>query len=77
MEVLHLILKYPEVITDLKYVNIPSTMLETKLVSRIKRNTSVQDGAYVGVITDDVHRELGLEDWRQMTDSKILMIKGH
>ena len=68
-------LKYPEAITDLNFVNVPTTTLETRLVSKLKKKTSAEDGAYVGIIADDVRRELGLDNWRQMTDSKILILK--
>eukprot|EP00957_Ditylum_brightwellii_P185351 14113363-Ditylum_brightwellii.AAC.1 len=75
MEMLHLMLKYPEVIINLKFVNIPSTTLETRVVNKTTNQSSVEDGAYVGILANDVRRDLDLNEWRQMTDNKILTIK--
>eukprot|EP00957_Ditylum_brightwellii_P042637 3228892-Ditylum_brightwellii.AAC.1 len=71
MEMLHVMLKYPEVYIDLDFVAVP--MLQLELQSGLDKNsngTVLADAAQIGLVSDDVRRTLGLEAWRQHSDNE-------
>eukprot|EP00957_Ditylum_brightwellii_P066042 5009688-Ditylum_brightwellii.AAC.1 len=71
MEILHVMLKYPEVYTNLNFVAVP--MLPLELWSSVYKNsngTVVADAAQIGPVSDDVRKTLGLEAWRQHSDNE-------
>jgi hypothetical protein len=65
MEMLHVMLKYPEIITDLNFINISTLPLELRpAVEKDKKIQisytglhDVDDGAYVGCLSNNIRRE--------------------
>eukprot|EP00957_Ditylum_brightwellii_P202985 15332720-Ditylum_brightwellii.AAC.1 len=73
-QMLHVLLKYPEVITDLQFVSVQTLLLELQpRVDRFKKRTA-DDGAYIGSISDVIYRRLCLEPWRLHTYSEIMIL---
>ena len=59
MEMLHHILKYPEVITDLAFVSVPTTPLEFRAGVELRysiafRTGRASDGARAGSVSVDI-----------------------
>lgn len=69
MEMLHVMLKYPEVITNLSFVTIQTMPLEFRSGMGLDQ-TVIQpspDGAQSGSVSDDIRKAKMLDDWRQHT----------
>ena len=78
-----MMLKYPEVYTDLMFVSIPTIPLELR--ARIEKpckdakptnidadhGDTLKDGAHVGIIFNDVCIALNLPEWRQHIQSEM------
>ena len=75
MEMLHVMLKYPEVYTNLRFISISTMPLELRAGVQIDTDANdLEDGAYVGSISDHVRQSLGLPAWRQHTANELLML---
>ena len=72
-EMLHHMLKYSEVQTDLSFVNLPTTSLEIRPGVALKRPNEPIDGAAAHAPVDTIRRMKGLPPWRQLTESEILV----
>lgn len=78
-EMLHLMLKYPEVNTDLRFVTIPTVPLEQRhrielKADKLKRN-QVEDGAYtVAEIEVTRDEKISLATYRKITGTESLML---
>ena len=63
----HSVIKYSEVYTDLNFISIHPMNLElwdgTKYTNDVKDN--LEDGAEFGILYDNIRQELQLDDWRQ------------
>ena len=76
MEMLHMMLKYPEVFTDLNFVAIPTMPLELRAGIDIDtKNDNIEDGAQVGIVSNEIRRGLDLPEWRQHSDSEMLTLE--
>ena len=83
MEMIHNMLKYSEVTTDLRFVSISITYLELRpgielTNKKLATNNQIfddfpEDGAYVGVVCD--HIRSVLPRWKQLTDTEVIVIK--
>ena len=65
MEMMHHMLKYPEVITDLVFVTIPSMPLEFR--SGVYLEKPLMDSAQDGSVSNDIRQAKGLPPWRLHT----------
>lgn len=74
LEMIHQLLCYPEVITNLEFVNIPTIPLELRSGVRIEKKRQAKDGVHIGSLTDDIRRTKGVEEWRQHRENELLMI---
>ena len=63
MEQAHVMLLYPEVITNLNFVSIPSMPLEFRV--GVALECTVADSAQEGNVSNDIRRELNIPAWRQ------------
>ena len=75
MEMLHLMLRYPEVYTNIEFIKV--TTMSLQFCAGIQLNPrNTQDAAYVGSAIDDYRNcpELDFDDWRQHTPSQNLML---
>ena len=73
-------LKYPEVMTYLVFVTIPTISLDLHN-SEIDINISsgennTEDGAQVGVLADAIQIRLSIVEWRQHQKNVILLLEG-
>ena len=75
MEMVHSMLLYSEVFTDLSFINIATTPLETRPGIILKYKKKTQDGVTVGNFIDNVRRDLNLPDWRQLTENELTIAK--
>ena len=71
MEMRHTILKYPEVFTDLQFIPVSTLPLELRAgieVTKKKREDdearTVEDGTNIGILSDNIRRSKGLNQWR-------------
>ena len=79
MEMQQLMLSYPEAHTDLVFEVISTHPLEYRAgVERTpkKKDDNVQPGIIIGNISDYVRKDKKLPDWRQHSDSDLLMSQG-
>ena len=58
-------LSYPEVITNLRFISVPSMPLEFRAGVAMER--TVADSAQVGNVSDDIRKDNRLPRWRQNT----------
>ena len=63
MEQVHVMLLYPEVITNLNFVSIPSMPLEFRV--GVALECTVADSAQEGNVSNDIRREINIPSWRQ------------
>ena len=69
MEQVHLMLSYPEVITNLRFISVPSMPLEFR--AGVAMEKTVADSAQVGNVSDDIRKDNGLPRWRQNTPNQM------
>ena len=76
MEIIHQLLQYPGVITNLNFVNIQTVPIELRVGLWIERrnDAAAQDGVNVGSTSDGVRRTLNLEGWRQHREEELMMV---
>ena len=80
---LHHMLQYSETSTDLIYVDIATTPLEFRQSFNIemieKRNaqngSTVEDGATIGNVCNNIRLSIDIPEWRKFTDSQLLILK--
>ena len=75
-DIRRIMLKYPEVMTDLVFVTIP-TMSPYLYYSDIDINTfsgkiTTEDGAHVDVLYDVIQRRLSIVEWRQHQNNYLI-----
>ena len=73
MEMVHMMLKYPEVVTNLKFVNIATTAIELRSEFIVETDIveEVKDGIYAGTTFMESFRiSLELDEWRLHTVSQ-------
>jgi hypothetical protein len=74
-EMVHVMLRYPEVSTDLNFISIPTIPLELRAGVDKGSMFSVQDGVDAGIVSDIVRCSVIDEEWRQHTDSEKLILE--
>ncbi len=75
MEMVHSLLKYSEVYTDLVFVEIPTTPLEVRPGIYLKQTRhQTQDAAEAGIRSQNVREELNLVAWRKFTQRQVLLL---
>ena len=82
-EMLHHMLQYSETSTDLIYVDIATTPLEFRRSFNIemieKRNaqnrSTVEDGATIGNVCNNIRLSIDIPEWRNFTDNQLLVLK--
>ena len=77
MEMLHSMLRYPEVYTDLCFISITTTPLELRPGIEIQNGSTkfVTDEADTGIISNQVRQELGLEEFRQHSETELVLLE--
>ena len=78
-EMVHHMLKYPEVTTNLVTVNVPTTSLELRqgsknISNRNFHNGGPTDGVNVGVPSETIRTQLIDMTWRHHTTSELLVL---
>ena len=72
MEMLHHMLKYPEVITNLNFISIPTMPLEFRAgLAMDSTVVKVRDSAQTGSVSDDIRRNKQFPQWRQHTTNEM------
>ena len=61
MEMLHAMLKYTEVVTNLDFIKVSTSILEIWAFIRVYSDTQTEDGAYVIAAVEDFWRLLDQE----------------
>ena len=74
-EMIHVMLRYSEVATDLCFVIIATTPLEFRISLTKVKEISVEDGAEIGNICNNARISKNLPDWRVFTDSQLLILQ--
>ena len=78
-EMLHNMLKYSEVATDLNFIDIATTSLEVRLQYKVesmkKAMNNIEDGAEVGNECNNARIQHELPQWRRFTDSQLLILR--
>ena len=67
IEMLHVMLKYPEVVTDIDFIKVSTVPLELRSGIVINSDTETKDGAYVVGLAESFHRLINLDDFRLHT----------
>ena len=73
MEMLHVILKYPEVITNLQFIKVCTMPLELRGGIMLDSTKIIEDGAYVTTAIDQYRKNVFTVKWRHHTPSQILI----
>ena len=75
LKMLHMTLKYPEVVTNLHLIKV--SMMPMRFCGGIQINSGkdIEDGAYMRSAIDGFWRGLGLETWRLYTKNQNLMLE--
>ena len=73
-EMIHQMLKYPDVKTNMRFVTIQTIPLEMRTGIAIEKYRQAEDGAHIGSITNDMRMSLELEEWRQMIDNEVMIV---
>ena len=76
MEMMHVMLKYPEVYTNMRFISIPTMPLELRagVVLDTNSNEEDEDGEYITSASDSIRQSLQLDKWRQHTPNQILIM---
>ena len=74
LEMLHLILQYPEVVRNLNFIKISTMPLELRAGTAVQSDTIVEDGAYVETSVQNFRRSLGLEGYRIHSENQLLIL---
>ena len=74
MEMLHVMLKYPEVVTNLEFIKVTTMPLELRAGIAIESDIQNEDGAFVGSAIDGFRKSLDLDDWRLHTPNQLLIL---
>eukprot|EP00957_Ditylum_brightwellii_P072326 5497292-Ditylum_brightwellii.AAC.1 len=77
MEMYHHIFKYSEVLTDLCFKSIPTVALELQSTTEIQQNGidgRINDGAYIGSISNGIRKSLNLPEFQQHTENELLIL---
>ena len=75
-EMVHVMLRYAEVYTDLNFMAIPTIPLELRAgVDKSEYFSSIEDGADAGLISDIVRHDIVNATWRHHTESQKLILK--
>ena len=73
-EMLHVILKYPEIIANLTFVKLSTMPLELRASVDIKSDIEeTTDGAFITTATDTYRESIDLDHWRMHTANKNLI----
>ena len=76
MEMLHMLLQYPEVLTNLKFIKVSTIPLELCAGIPTQKQFTVEDGAFVTSPIDNYKQHvLSLELWRNFADNQVLLMK--
>ena len=72
----HVMLKYPEVYTDLQFIPIPTMPLELRFGAVIKTydEKETEDGAYLTLASDSVSIRICLPEWIQHHNNQNILL---
>ena len=74
-EMLHVMLQYPEVYTDLAFVSISTLPLELRCYKKITTDTQVEDGVYTTSVSYHVRSEKdNFPRWRRHNESELIIM---
>ena len=75
-EMVHMMLRYAEVYTDLNFISIPTIPLELRAgVDKGAYFSMTEDGADAGILSDIVRVSIIDDEWRHHTDSELLIME--
>ena len=65
MEMMHVMLKYPEVVTNLEFIHITTLLLELRvgIIIETYSNTDLEYGAYAHTIIDNIPNSAYILTW--------------
>ena len=67
MEMLHVMLKYPEVVTNLDFIKFSTMTLDLRLGIKVNSDTDTEDFAYVVSEVESFRRSINLDNFRLHT----------
>ena len=76
MEILHVMLKYPDVVTNLNFIKVSTLSLDLRAGNRVDFDTETEDAAYVIAAVEAYWRFFDLEKSRLHIQNKPLILYG-
>ena len=73
MEIIYVMLKYPEVVTNLIFIKLSTLQLDLWAGIRVNFDKDTEDGAYVITSVEAFRRLLDLDKYRLHTKNKLLI----
>lgn len=74
LEMLHNMLKYPEVVTNLDFIKVPTMPLELRTGIVIESDKQMEDGAFISASIASFRRQNDMEEWRLYTNNQLLIL---
>ena len=73
-EMIHVMLQYPEVYTDLVFVSISTLPLELRSSAKITTDMEIEDGVYTTSVSSHVRSVKDLPEWRRHTENESIIM---
>ena len=74
MEMLHVMFKYPEVVTNIDFIKLSKIPLKLWLGVKVNSVTETEYGAYVVSSVESFHRSINIYDFRLHTENQLLIL---
>ena len=74
LEMLHNMLKYPEIVTNLDFINVPTMPLELQTGIVIESDKQMEDGAFISASIASFRCQNDMEEWRLYTNNQLLIL---
>ena len=74
LEMLHNMLKYPEIVTNLDFIKVSTMPLELRAGIMVESDKQIEDGAFVMTAIESFRRINNMESWRLHTDNQLLIL---
>ena len=74
MEILHVMLKYPEVVKNLNFIKVSTITLELRSVIIVNSGTETKDGSCVLGTIESFRRSINLDDFILHTENQLMIL---
>ena len=71
---LHNMLKYPEIVTNLDFINVSTMPLELRAGIMIESDKQIEDGAFIITSIESFCCQNNMEEWRLYTDNHLVIL---